>query len=177
MTLDPRQAAAVVHNYGHMLAASADRERAVDVLKAGFAEGRLAKEEYDERVARVYASRTYGDLAVLTCDLPVGPLATIAPPVPPPPLPWPGWSGYPRQPYPPPYYLPMPTRRRVNGTAIAAFVCAFIPGPLSIAGIALGIEALAQIRRRGDVGTGLANAAIVIGILTTLALLLLLSQF
>ncbi len=38
------------------LAANADRERAIDVLKAGFAEGRLTKAEYDDRVARVYAS-------------------------------------------------------------------------------------------------------------------------
>jgi hypothetical protein len=39
------------------LAANADRERAVDVLKAGFAEGRLTKAEHDDRVARVYAAR------------------------------------------------------------------------------------------------------------------------
>ena len=33
------------------LAASADRERAVGVLRAGFTEGRLTQEELDERVA------------------------------------------------------------------------------------------------------------------------------
>ncbi|MGH3419203.1 MAG: DUF1707 SHOCT-like domain-containing protein, partial [Streptosporangiaceae bacterium] len=42
-----------------MRAASADRERAVDVLKAGFAEGRLTQDEYNERMNRAYASRTY----------------------------------------------------------------------------------------------------------------------
>jgi hypothetical protein len=56
------------------LAASADRERAVGVLRAGFAEGRLSQDELNERVARVYASRTYGDLWALTCDLPAGPM-------------------------------------------------------------------------------------------------------
>ncbi len=56
------------------LAANADRERAVDVLRAGFAEGRLTQDEFNERVARVYASRTYGELADLTADLPAGPL-------------------------------------------------------------------------------------------------------
>jgi Domain of unknown function (DUF1707) len=56
------------------LAASADRERAVGVLRAGFAEGRLSQDELNERVARAYASRTYGDLWALTCDLPAGPM-------------------------------------------------------------------------------------------------------
>ena len=56
------------------LAANADRERAVDVLRAGFAEGRLTQDEFNERVARAYASRTYGELADLTADLPAGPL-------------------------------------------------------------------------------------------------------
>jgi hypothetical protein len=56
------------------LAASADRERAAGVLRAGFAEGRLSQDEFNERAARVYASRTYGDLWALTCDLPAGPM-------------------------------------------------------------------------------------------------------
>ena len=56
------------------LAANADRERAVDVLKAGFAEGRLTKAEHDDRVGRVYAARTYGELGSLVADLPAGPL-------------------------------------------------------------------------------------------------------
>jgi len=34
-----------------MLAATADRERAVDVLRAGFAEGRLQEDELEKRVA------------------------------------------------------------------------------------------------------------------------------
>jgi len=57
-----------------MRAATADRERAVDVLKAGFAEGRLTQEEYNDRMGRAYAARTYGELAALTADLPAGPL-------------------------------------------------------------------------------------------------------
>ena len=56
------------------LAASADRERAVGVLRAGFAEGRLSQDELDDRVARAYAARTYGQLWALTQDLPAGPL-------------------------------------------------------------------------------------------------------
>jgi len=64
---------------GHMRSSRADRERAIDVLKAAFAEGRLDQDEYTERVGRVYASRTYADLAALTGDLPAGPLGTLAP--------------------------------------------------------------------------------------------------
>ena len=56
------------------LAASADRERAVSVLRAGFTEGRLSQDELDDRVARAYAARTYGQLWALTADLPAGPL-------------------------------------------------------------------------------------------------------
>lgn len=55
------------------LAANADRERAVDVLRAAFTEGRLTHDEFDERIARAYASRTYGELGELTADLPAGP--------------------------------------------------------------------------------------------------------
>ena len=56
------------------LASSADRERAVGVLRAGFTEGRLTQDELDERVTEAYAARTYGQLWALTADLPVGAL-------------------------------------------------------------------------------------------------------
>ena len=65
---------------GRMRAATADRERAIDVLKAAFAEGRLDQDEYTDRVGQVYSSRTYGELARLTADLPAGPLGTLGPP-------------------------------------------------------------------------------------------------
>ena len=56
------------------LAGSADRERAVGVLRAAFTEGRLTQEELDDRVARAYAARTYGDLWALVADQPAGPV-------------------------------------------------------------------------------------------------------
>jgi hypothetical protein len=65
---------------GSMLASNADRDRAVDVLRAGFAEGRLTQSEFADRVARVQAARTYDQLAALTCDLPAGPWATTVVP-------------------------------------------------------------------------------------------------
>jgi Domain of unknown function (DUF1707) len=42
------------------------------VLKAAFAEGRLTRDEYDERPAQACASRTYGELAAITDNLPAG---------------------------------------------------------------------------------------------------------
>src|SRR6201992_3695455 len=50
----------------------ADRDQAIDVLKAAFVQGRLTKDEFDLRVSQVFASRTYADLGALTADIPAG---------------------------------------------------------------------------------------------------------
>jgi hypothetical protein len=63
------------------LAASADRERAVGIIRAGFAEGRLSQDELDDRVGQAYSARTYGELWALTADLPAGPFAPTHGPV------------------------------------------------------------------------------------------------
>jgi hypothetical protein len=55
---------------GRLRASHADRDQAIDVLKAAFVQGRLGKEELDLRVGRVLASRTYADLGALTADIP-----------------------------------------------------------------------------------------------------------
>lgn len=57
---------------GHLRASHADRERVIDVLKAAFVQGMLAKDEFELRVAQTLASRTYAELAVLTADMPAG---------------------------------------------------------------------------------------------------------
>ena len=72
----PAQPAA---SHAAMRASSADRERAVDVLKAGFAEGRLTQDEYNDRMGRAYSARTYGELMALTADLPAGVLPAPGP--------------------------------------------------------------------------------------------------
>jgi hypothetical protein len=54
----------------HLRAGDTDRAAVATVLGQHMAEGRLTVAEYDERVARAYAARTYGDLAQLTADLP-----------------------------------------------------------------------------------------------------------
>ena len=55
---------------GQLRTARADRDQAIDVLKAAFVQGRLTKDEFDLRVGQVLASRTYADLAALTADVP-----------------------------------------------------------------------------------------------------------
>jgi hypothetical protein len=67
---------------------------------------------------------------------------------------------YPGQPYPPPYGYPY--RPTTNGLAVAGFVCSFF-GLVGVLGIIFGCVALAQIRRRGQRGQGLAIAGLVIG--------------
>ena len=51
-------------------ASRADRERVIELLKAAFVQGRLARDEFDTRVGQVLASRTYAELAVVTADIP-----------------------------------------------------------------------------------------------------------
>jgi hypothetical protein len=124
----------------YLRASSADRDRAVDVLKAGFAEGRLTKEEYEARADQAFAARTVGDLARVTADLPGGHLAQ------------PAWPGAPA---------------RTNSLAIASLACGIgqvFVGPLStFPAIVLGHMARREIRRTGESGKGMATAGLVLG--------------
>lgn len=49
-----------------------DRERVARVLHDAMAEGRLTVNELEERLDKVYAAKTFGDLEPLLRDLPVG---------------------------------------------------------------------------------------------------------
>lgn len=51
-------------------ASDAEREEAIDRLRAHAAEGRLDVEELEERIAAAYAARTRDELAPLFADLP-----------------------------------------------------------------------------------------------------------
>ena len=55
---------------GHLRASNADREQVISLLKPAFVQGRLTKDEFDLRVGRALASRTYAELAALTADIP-----------------------------------------------------------------------------------------------------------
>jgi hypothetical protein len=87
----------------HLRAADADRTAVATVLGRHMAAGRLTVDEYDDRLARAYAARTYGELDQLTADLPSTERPRAAEPVPrenpqpvracgPVPGPW-GWGG------------------------------------------------------------------------------------
>ncbi|MFI2709931.1 DUF1707 domain-containing protein [Micromonospora sp. NPDC018662] len=53
-----------------MRAADRDREAVAERLRVALEEGRLGLHEYDERLARTYGARTYGDLDEVVADLP-----------------------------------------------------------------------------------------------------------
>jgi Domain of unknown function (DUF1707)/Domain of unknown function (DUF4190) len=167
---------------GRMLASTADRERALDVLKDGFVEGRLTKDEYDTRVSSTYAARTYADLAEVTSDLPGGQSVVAYPPAPPAirayPPPGPVYPPYPYPPYQqaqftyPPVYEPLP---KTNQRAVGAMWCGILGlflGVTSIPAVILGILALRQIRRTGESGYGAATAGLVLGLLGIVVIVL-----
>lgn len=53
-----------------MRASDADRQSVADQLRKALDEGRLDLHEYDERLGRAYAAKTYADLGSLLTDLP-----------------------------------------------------------------------------------------------------------
>nr|WSY57815.1 DUF1707 and DUF4190 domain-containing protein [Streptomyces sp. NBC_00886] len=138
-----------------MLAATADRERAVDVLRAGFAEGRLREDELEKRVARAYDARTVGELMLLIADLPQGPQTTVVVQGP--------QAGY--RPVPP-TFLPAPAPPP-NGKAVGSMACGLLTvltfGLTGIPAVILGHTARAEIRRTGEGGDGFALTGLILG--------------
>ncbi|HLJ99017.1 MAG TPA: DUF1707 and DUF4190 domain-containing protein [Streptosporangiaceae bacterium] len=126
-------------------AATTDRERAIDVLKAAFAEGRLTQAEYNDRMGRAHEARTYGELMTLTGDLPAGPI----------PLPsLPAWQ--------------VPVRaRQTNSMAIASMVLGlgefFTFGLTAIPAVICGHIAQRQMRETGEDGNGMATTGLILG--------------
>lgn len=53
-----------------MRASDADRERTATLLREHHAEGRLTPEEFNDRLDRVFAAKTIGELDALLADLP-----------------------------------------------------------------------------------------------------------
>ena len=66
------QMAAAATGHGHLRTSHADREQAIEMLKAAFVQDRLTKEEFDLRVGQAFTARTYAQMATLTADLPAG---------------------------------------------------------------------------------------------------------
>lgn len=63
-----------------MRAGDKDRQAVADKLKHALDEGRLDLAEYDERLQKTYAAKTYGELDGLLADVP-GAGLTLQPPV------------------------------------------------------------------------------------------------
>ena len=59
------------------LASDADRDSAVGLLNAAWAEGRLTADEYDQRLSAAYAARTWQQLGQVTADLPAPSAAAV----------------------------------------------------------------------------------------------------
>lgn len=126
-------------------AATADRERAIDVLKAAFAEGRLTQAEYNDRMSRAHEARTYGELMALTGDLPAGPIPLPA---------MPAWQ--------------VPVRaRQTNSMAVASMVLGigefFTFGLTAIPAVICGHIAQRQMRETGEDGNGMATTGLILG--------------
>jgi hypothetical protein len=132
-----------------MLASAADRERMIDLLKAAFGEGRLSKDEFDERCTRVMNARTYGDLAPIVADLPGGTVFGTPPLSP--------YRAY------PPFMAP------TSGLAAGSLVCGILEvvtlGLTSIPAVILGHMARTEIRRTGKRGDGMAITGLILGYL------------
>jgi uncharacterized membrane protein len=122
---------------GQMRAADVDRDRAVGFLTTAYTEGRLTKDEYDERVETALSARTYSDLDRIVTDLPGAQVPAV------------------------------PQARRTNGLAIGSIACGvaqFAFGPLpTIPAIVLGHMARHQIKRTGEDGAGLALVGLLLG--------------
>jgi hypothetical protein len=135
----------VGRDYANIRAADADRERVASLLNTAYTEGRLTKDEFDDRLESAFAARTYADLNALLADLPLAPQAV--------------------QPAPP--SAPVAPVAKTSGLAVASLICGlgqFAVGPLAtIPAIVLGHMARHQIKRTGEQGAGLALAGLVLG--------------
>jgi len=66
---------------GNLSASDADRDKVATLLSTAYAEGRLSREEHDERIDQLMAAKTFDDLLPITQDLViVGPPAPVATP-------------------------------------------------------------------------------------------------
>jgi hypothetical protein len=134
--------------YGQMRSSAAERERTIDVLKTAFAEGRLTKQECDDRIGLALSPLTYAELAALTSDLPPGQ---------PTPVSQPGRDSRTAR------YRPPAAARPLNRMAVASLACTALPA-VPLLPVLLGLIAHAQIRERGERGARLATVAIVLGV-------------
>jgi uncharacterized protein DUF4190/uncharacterized protein DUF1707 len=130
--------------YGQMRASDRDRDAANGLLQTAYAEGRLTKDEYDDRSGRVLMSQTQAQLQALTADLPGAAFGVQ-----------------------PQYQVQYAMPRRTNGLAVASLACGigqiFFWFLAAIPAVVLGHMARRQIRQTGEDGAGMALAGLILG--------------
>jgi DUF1707 SHOCT-like domain len=96
---------------GRLRASDADREQAIDALKAAFVRGWLTRDQLGVRTGQALVSRTYGELAAVTDGIPARMIGVVRPPA-----------------------LPAGrTQKPVSKKAAACAACALIPAALGAA--------------------------------------------
>lgn len=118
--------------HSQMRPGHADRDKVIDRLQEAFADGRLADEEYEERLQRALTVKTFGELSALTRDLPGD-----------------------RLPQPMSGRFPVPTTRRPDMRPVASAALGgagfFGFGPLTwIPALVLGHQALRSLPKGDD---------------------------
>jgi hypothetical protein len=128
--------------YGQMRTSDRDRDSASTLLQVAYAEGRLTRDEYDERIDQLLRSKTYAQLQALTADLPGH---------------FPGAA----------QVTQFAPARRTNPLAVAALACGigevFFWFLAAVPAVVLGHMARRQIRETGEAGEGMATAGLVLG--------------
>lgn len=105
-----REAAGAIGR-GRLRASDADREQAIDTLKAAFVRGWLTRDQLGVRAGQALASRTYAELAAVTDGIPARRTGAGGPPA-----------------------LPLGGARRPAGKKVAAWAaCVIIPAGLGAA--------------------------------------------
>ena len=78
--LAPRGPEDLPREASQLRASHEDRDAVIETLRVAAGDGRLTAEELDERLEIAFSAKTYGELAVLTGDLPVSPgTSAVAP--------------------------------------------------------------------------------------------------
>lgn len=80
--LAPRGPESLPNEASQLRASHEDRDAVIETLRVAAGDGRLSADELDERLEIAFNAKTYGELAVLTSDLPVSPgTSAVAPTV------------------------------------------------------------------------------------------------
>jgi hypothetical protein len=121
----------VAAGHGRFRASDADRERAIETLKVAFAQGRLNRDDLDQRAGQALLARTYAELAGATAHIPARPAPARRP------------RAHVRTDWPPPALAgPAVVRRRANHWAFTWV--------LGLATIALPVMMMAALHDRSQ---------------------------